>query len=84
MLTSALQNALYDNLYQEKRTPVSWALREIFKQSGALYGAQQDAINDYNKAVSGARDLALFRELAAKDLQTLVVLGDPTVALSLS
>lgn len=81
VLTSSLQAALYGNLYQKKRTPVSWALREIYKSSGALYGQQQDAITAYKSAVPGARDLALFREIAAKDFQNLVILGDPTVAL---
>lgn len=82
MLTCALKTALYKNLYQKKvRTPVAWALREVFKQSGALYGAWQDAMDADNKEVAGARDLALFRNLAARDLQTLVILGDPTVAL---
>jgi hypothetical protein len=82
VLTNALWTALYNNLYrQAKRTPVSWALRDVFKESATLYGQWQRAVKDYNKEVPGARDLALFRQLAAMDLQTLVVLGDPTVAL---
>lgn len=84
MITRSLQRALYNNIYQKKRTPVSWALREVYKASGVFYGQQQDAIDAYNRAEVGAHDQALFRQIAAMDLQNLVLLGDPTVALKLT
>jgi hypothetical protein len=82
VLTHMLTKALYDDLYQQdRRTPIGYALRGVFDEAGALYGAWQDAINDINDNLPGGRNRALYRRLAAMDRQTLVVLGDPTVAL---
>lgn len=82
VLTDALVSALYDNLYRQGvATPVGWAFREIYKQSGAFYGSHQEAQLQANEAMPGAAGRALFRKLVAMDLQTLVVLGDPTVTL---
>lgn len=80
--TRALVDALYTQLYnQAVRTPVGWALRELYRQSGAFYGAWQEARGAVDRDEAGARERSLYRQLVAMDLQTLVVLGDPTVAL---
>ncbi len=54
----------------------------MYKEAGDFYGAWQSAVRDIDKNVVGMRDFALYRQLVAMDRQTLVILGDPTVALS--
>lgn len=82
-LTHVLTTSLYDKLYQqgEIRTPIAHALAAIFKEAGAFYGSWQDAIRRINGNEPGMRDWALYRQLVAMDRQSLVILGDPTVAL---
>jgi hypothetical protein len=81
--TRALLDALYNQLYsQTVRMPIGWALRELYRQSGAFYGAWQEARNAVDQDETGARERSLYRQLVAMDLQTLVILGDPTVALA--
>lgn len=82
VLTSVLTDALYTQLYQQDRpTPIGYALRNVYKEAGAFYGAWQDAVRDIDRDIPGMRDWALYRQLVALDRQTLVILGDPTVAL---
>jgi hypothetical protein len=81
VLTSVLTDALYTQLYQQdKRTPIGFAMKEVYKQAGSFYGAWQTAVHDIDRNVPGMRDWALYRQLVAMDRQTLVILGDPTVA----
>jgi hypothetical protein len=83
VLTHVLCAALYDKLYEDyKRNPIGWALQKVYKEAGQFYGAWQSAVRDIDKNVAGMRDFALYRQLVAMDRQTLVILGDPTVALS--
>jgi hypothetical protein len=82
VLTHVLCAALYDKLYEDyKRNPIGWALQKVYKEAGDFYGAWQIAVRDIDKNVAGMRDFALYRQLVAMDRQTLVILGDPTVAL---
>jgi len=82
VLAQVLCSALYNSLYlQDRRTPIGFALRSIFTEAGAFYGAWQDAVTGIDNNVPGMRDWALYRQLVAMDRQTLVILGDPTVAL---
>jgi hypothetical protein len=84
VLTHVLCSALYDNLYAGyARNPIGWALQKVFAEAGHFYAAWQNAIRDINQNVPGMRDFALYRQLVAMDRQTLVILGDPTVALPL-
>ncbi|MFD1555109.1 hypothetical protein ACFSHT_05620 [Paraburkholderia silviterrae] len=81
-VTHALCTALYDNLYQpDRRTPIGYALRGIFSEAGAYYGAVRNAIEGINNNVPGMRDHALYNRLVAMDRQTTVIIGDPTVSL---
>jgi hypothetical protein len=81
-LTHVLTGALYTKLYQQdRRTPIGFALREVFEEAGAFYGAWQDAIVAINNNVPHMRDWALYRQLVAMDRQTTVIIGDPTVSL---
>jgi hypothetical protein len=79
-LTVGLCEALHDGLYQP--WPVGHALRPWYAPVGELY-AQYDAYRRrFNDDAPGdpAR-LALYARLAARDRQSLVLLGDPTVRL---
>jgi hypothetical protein len=81
-VSQVLQKALYDNIYQQDlRTPIGFALRDVYKQAGAFCGSWQKAVNGINENVPGMRDWAPYRQLVAMDRQTLVILGDPTVSL---
>ncbi len=83
-VTYALCSALYENLYQpDRRTPIGYALRDIFAEAGAYYGAWGAAIAGINHNVPGMRDRALYTKLVAMDRQTTVIIGDPTVSLPL-
>jgi hypothetical protein len=82
VVTHVLRKALYNKLYQQdKRTPIGYALKEVYKEAGAFYGAWQDAKRGVDENRAGMRDRALYRQLVAMDRQTTVILGDPTVAL---
>jgi hypothetical protein len=82
VVTHVLNSALYNSLYQQdRRTPIGYALKDVYKEAGAFYGAWQDAIKQINDNVPGMRDWALYRQLVAMDRQTMVILGDPTVAM---
>ena len=84
VVTHILQTALYNNLYQpDMRTPIGYAVKDVYKEAGAFYGAWQDAVKKINDNVAGMRDWALYRQLVAMDRQTMVILGDPTVAMPL-
>jgi hypothetical protein len=81
-VTHALCSALYDNLYQpDRRTPIGYALRGVFAEAGAYYGAWSKAISEINNNIPGMRDHALYNQLVAIDRQTTVIIGDPTVSL---
>jgi hypothetical protein len=81
-LTHVLTAALYDKLYQQdRRTPIGFAMRAVFEEAGAFYGAWQDAIAGINDNVPNMRDWALYHQLVAMDRQTAVIIGDPTVSM---
>jgi len=84
VVTHVLQAALYERLFQQdRRTPIGYALQDVYKEAGTFYGAWQDAVKGINSNIPGMRDWALYRQLAAMDRQTLVIIGDPTVCLPL-
>jgi hypothetical protein len=80
VLTAPLVEALYQQLYLG--SPVALALRDRFAQIGTLYAAKNSALDDFDRGADAGGDL-LFYELAARDIQSTVILGDPTVALDL-
>lgn len=82
VLTDVLSDALYTQLYQQdRRTPIGYALQRVFREAGEFFGAWQQAVDGVNRGESRLRDAALYNKLVAMDRQTLVILGDPTVAL---
>lgn len=82
VLTHVLCESLHQELYQQdRRTPIGYALQRVYAEAGAFFGAVDKARDQINKNQPGGRDWALYRQLVAMDRQTLVVIGDPTVAL---
>lgn len=82
-LTNGIVSALYPNLYQiSPRILVGHAFRDWFQRLGPLFGAGNAARDRYN---TGARntDELMLRQLAARDVQSTVILGDPAAMLPL-
>lgn len=80
--TQELVACLWTDLYRSGiRMPVGMALARLYREAGSFLGGWRAAMDDVNNAVPHAQDWALYCQLAAMDRQTLVILGDPTVAL---
>ena len=78
-LTGPLVDALYPNLY--RRWPIGRALDDYHRGVGDLYAKLADARDGIDALVPGARELATYYRLTACDRESLVILGDPTVAI---
>jgi hypothetical protein len=81
-LTASIRNALYEHLYRWE--PIGQAFREYHATIGPLSIAHHQALNAFNQG-SAPDDLTRYDAIACKlswlDVQSLVILGDPTVAL---
>lgn len=77
-LTSPLVKALYNKLFTQQ--PVGLAFRDWHLAVGTLYALWAQLLDEFNSGQDVARNL-LYARLAAQDLQTTVILGDPAVAL---
>jgi hypothetical protein len=80
-LTADLISALYPRLYERSpRVPVGLSFRDWFARVGTCYAAWNAACDAYD---SGARNMdeILYNQLAARDIQSTVILGDPTALL---
>lgn len=77
-LTEPLVRALYNQLFAQK--PVGLAFRDWHVGVGTLYATWAQLLDDFNRGQDVARSL-LYTRLAAQDLQTTVILGDPVAAL---
>jgi hypothetical protein len=75
-LTSSLVKALYDELYLG--APVGQAFRDWYGAAATHFAAWDVAKRSYDGAEAGKAAL-LYHNLAARDVQTLVLLGDPAV-----
>jgi hypothetical protein len=77
-LTSNIQRALYDNVYLPM--PIGLALQEWYKSLAGLYTA-----SDRLRALYDGKEDTLIPllhcQLTARDRQSMVILGDPTVKL---
>ena len=78
-LTSSLVTALYDELYLG--SPVGQAFRDWYGAAATHYAAWDAAKRAYDGAEAGKATL-LYHTLAARDVQTLVLLGDPAVVMA--
>ncbi len=80
--TASLQQALYNGLYQRKREPVGLAMRRWWNRYGELLGVFD---RSHQKYESGQDEEAtpelVWSRLAAQDVKTTVILGDPVVTL---
>lgn len=84
-LTGTIRQALYERMHREKPEPVGMAFEGAYKHAGELlaqWHELQPALLDSDKTRRDeARAAALRAQLTAADRQSMVILGDPTVAL---
>jgi hypothetical protein len=74
-LTAPLIRALYDNLYQP--WPVGVALRDVYAGLGTLHTAYDASEREFNRGQNTGYAM-LLSLLTARDLESTVILGDPT------
>lgn len=81
-LTSALVRALYDEMFRadDLPTPIGHCFREWFSLTGGLLIKSQEARAAFNRGDDN-RDLLLWYQLAARDVVSTVILGDPALPL---
>lgn len=82
-LTANIIEALYDRLYVAKgnpERPIGFAFREWFGRTNGLRAQYDKAVRSFN-AGEPVDDLLLALQLAARDVEGTVILGDPTVAM---
>ena len=77
-LTDSIQQALYGELYQP--SPIGHAFRRCYDRLGSLYASYDAALVEFGRGGT-MRDAMLKDLLCARDVQSMVILGDPTVAL---
>jgi hypothetical protein len=84
-LTETIQQALYDQMYRERPAPVGLAFDGVYRHVGELLSLWQEAFQEVASPDAAkrktARRMALETQLTALDRQSMVILGDPTVAL---
>ncbi len=81
ILTTTLQEALYNHMYQKQPETVGMAFDDYFRHVGQLFAQWENALRNVAKAISGAEIAAVRTQLAALDRQSTVILGDPTACL---
>ena len=77
-LTTSIRQALYNRLFQPD--PVGYALREPYSHVGELYAERDAAYRAFDNG-EDTEAIAMAAQLGARDRQSMVILGDPTVAL---
>jgi hypothetical protein len=77
-LTDTIERALYHNLYQPMT--LGWALRDCYDRIGSLFAAYDNNLRAFNRG-ENTRSAMLYCLLAARDVQSRVILGDPTTIL---
>jgi hypothetical protein len=77
-LTDSIANALYTELYQP--SPVGYAFRGWYDRLASLFGSYQTDRAEFSRG-GNTRESMLKSALCACDVQSSVILGDPTVAL---
>lgn len=85
VLTRTTIAALYDHMHRAQPEPVGMAFNPAYKVVGELVQQWQQLTGQFANASAADRDLIRLMtasaQLAALDRQSLVILGDPTVAL---
>jgi hypothetical protein len=83
VVTGPIVDAIYPNLFQTTpRTPCALAFRDVYANIGSYLAAWDAARAAYDSGAKNVDDL-LALQLAARDLQALVILGDPAAMLPL-
>ncbi|MEZ5875565.1 MAG: hypothetical protein R3D30_12340 [Hyphomicrobiales bacterium] len=81
VLTNSLCDALYNRMHLKRPETVGMAFEGVQRHAGQLFSQLDNLRRDIVQAVDGAKEAATRTHLAALDRQSLVILGDPTVAL---
>jgi hypothetical protein len=85
VLTRTTIAALYDHMHRAQPEPVGMAFNPGYKVVGELFQQWQQLTGQFAGATAADRDfirlMTASAQLAALDRQSLVILGDPTVAL---
>ncbi len=81
VLTNSLQESIYNRMHRKIPEPVGLAFSGVLEHAGQLFAQLDSLKRQINRAVAGAKEAATRTHLAALDRQSLVILGDPTVAL---
>lgn len=78
ILSDSLQQALYTELYQP--SPVGYSFRRRYDQLGTLFASYNQNQIEFNRG--GDTRAAMLKDiLCARDVESMVILGDPAVAL---
>jgi hypothetical protein len=77
-LTNNLKRVLYNKVYMAK--PIGLAFREYYLPLGTLSIQYDRAFVDFKNGKE-THEIMLFCQLASRDLQSMVILGDPTAVL---
>jgi hypothetical protein len=78
-LTEPIQDALYSRLFQPQ--PLGLALRDMYDRLASIFAGYDVQLRQFNKGVAGSEARMLYHLLVARDVQSMVVLGDPTATL---
>lgn len=85
LLTTTTVEALYDHMHRAQPEPVGMAFNPGYRVVGQLFQQWQQLTGQFASASVDRRDfirlMTTSAQLAALDRQSLVILGDPTVAL---
>jgi hypothetical protein len=81
LLTAGLTRAFYDGVYRRRSEPIGYALRQHYAPVAGLWSRWALDCDRINAGEDQWTSRAFRTRLTALDRQSLVVLGDPTVAL---
>ena len=77
-LTSPTLHALYTRFYQKERFPVGHMIRPIFEPLGTLFSEAVRRTDEHRESPTATCTPIVDRRLMAEDLQSTVLIGDPT------
>jgi hypothetical protein len=79
--TAHIIDAFYAQLQKASKPPLGLAMQSYYRSVGGLWRDVDDARKDIDKFKAGAADELRRLRLIACDLESMVLLGDPTVTL---
>jgi hypothetical protein len=80
-LTSTIVSALHDHLYRKVPEPVGMAFEGCYRYANEMFAQFSEAAQKVDDGDDAQRSVALRCQLVGRDRQSMVILGDPTVAL---